>query len=318
MVLVNPPAAAIGERNVLLWGRGARHYHVRDFPGSLSIKSVVRGEAVWETAEGRFPASEDSYLILNHGQRYTITVDAPEPAETFCPFFARGFVEEVGRSVSSPSARLLDDPFAPTTATGFFETLRPHDGDVTPELVRLREALVRGEATPLGLEERFLLLARALVEAESGLGRQAARLPAARASTRAEVFRRLRRARDFVEGGLDGKLSLESVARAACLSPYHFHRLFVAAFGETPHGYVVRRRLERARHLLARTERPVTEVCLDAGFCSLGSFSALFRRRFGLSPRQFRAAQKSKIGEERRPVLRDDWRETQKEPEHER
>ncbi|HWW94753.1 MAG TPA: helix-turn-helix transcriptional regulator [Vicinamibacteria bacterium] len=69
-----------------------------------------------------------------------------------------------------------------------------------------------------------------------------------------------------------------------------------AAFGETLHAYIVRQRLECARRLLSRWDRPVTAVCLNAGFESLGSFSSLFRRRFGLSPRQFRtaSAQKSK------------------------
>ena len=78
-------------------------------------------------------------------------------------------------------------------------------------------------------------------------------------------------------------------ARVAGLSPYHFHRMFKRAFGETPMQCLQARRLDAARRLLSSSDRPVTLICFDVGFESLGSFSWLFRRRFGLSPRRFRA-----------------------------
>jgi len=81
---------------------------------------------------------------------------------------------------------------------------------------------------------------------------------------------------------------LSDVARAACLSPYHFHRSFTVAFGKTPHQYLTAHRLERAAQLLRRTPMSVTQICFDSGFESLGSFSSLFRRNFGTSPREFR------------------------------
>jgi len=87
---------------------------------------------------------------------------------------------------------------------------------------------------------------------------------------------------------LTEKLPLQSIARLAHLSPFHFHRAFCAVFGETPHAYRTRRRLERASRLLKETDFPVTEVCLDTGFESVGSFSTLFRRRYGASPTEFR------------------------------
>lgn len=292
-VLVNPPAAALGARNVLLRGR-ARTYQVRDFPGPLSVKSVIRGEAWWETAQGRFRVDPGGYLVLNQGQPYSITVESRDEVETFCAFFAEGFVEDALRGLLTPSARLLDDPTRPAAPCGFLESVRPLAGGVASELGRMHAAVQEGTATPLWLEERFLALARSLHAAERDLEAEVARLPAVRASTRAELHRRLRRARDFVDSALDQNLDLAVVSRVACLSPYHFHRLFKAVFGETLHAYVVRRRLECARRLLGRPDHPVTAVCLEAGFESLGSFSALFRRRFGLSPRQFRQAQARK------------------------
>ncbi|SPE31150.1 Transcriptional regulator, AraC family (modular protein) [Candidatus Sulfopaludibacter sp. SbA3] len=103
-----------------------------------------------------------------------------------------------------------------------------------------------------------------------------------------ETFIRLYRSREFLASNFDQRPSLSQAAREACLSPFHYHRMFVRAFGETPHEFVTRRRIERAKQLLARDECPVTEVCLAVGYESLGSFSTLFRAEVGRSPLEYR------------------------------
>src|SRR5262245_25715531 len=109
MVLLNPKAGLLGQVNAVLWARGRRH-RVADFPGPLSIKTVRRGRGVWETGDGRFDLQEALYLVLNDGQPYNLTIEAKEPVETFCVFFARGFVEGVKAALVSPETRLLEDP----------------------------------------------------------------------------------------------------------------------------------------------------------------------------------------------------------------
>jgi AraC-like DNA-binding protein len=163
---------------------------------------------------------------------------------------------------------------------------------VTTALRALREALGRQEE-PLGTEERLLDLCRALVATEVDLDRAAGRLPALRPATREELLRRVLRARAYAEDALGEPLGLSELAREAALSPFHFHRLFRSAFGETPAAYVRRRRLDKAREALLLGDKPVTLICLDSGFSSLGSFSTLFRARFGASPREVRARRRS-------------------------
>jgi AraC-like DNA-binding protein len=102
-----------------------------------------------------------------------------------------------------------------------------------------------------------------------------------------ERFARLVRARDAIHARYAEPLSLDDLARQAALSPFHFLRLFRRAFGETPHRYLTRVRIEAAKRLLL-ADAPVTDVCLDVGFQSLGSFSALFARRVGAPPSAFR------------------------------
>jgi AraC-like DNA-binding protein len=85
-------------------------------------------------------------------------------------------------------------------------------------------------------------------------------------------------------------LDVPALARAAHLSPAHFSREFRRAFGETPHQYLLTRRLERAAALLRNTDRSVAEICLTVGLRSVGSFTTSFGRAYGVSPTAYRAA----------------------------
>jgi AraC-like DNA-binding protein len=85
-------------------------------------------------------------------------------------------------------------------------------------------------------------------------------------------------------------LDVQALARVAHVSPAHFSRQFRATFGESPHRYLQRRRVERAMELLRETSRPVTEICFDVGFSSFGTFSRTFKAVVGESPSAYRAA----------------------------
>ena len=109
----------------------------------------------------------------------------------------------------------------------------------------------------------------------------------------ATLERHLLRARDLADSRYGEPLDLRVLAREAHVSPRHFSRSFRRIFGETPHQYLISRRLERARHLLRTTELSVAEICLEVGFTSMSAFSRLFRAHFGVSP----SAQIRKIGQ---------------------
>ncbi|HUQ41892.1 MAG TPA: AraC family transcriptional regulator [Candidatus Limnocylindrales bacterium] len=106
--------------------------------------------------------------------------------------------------------------------------------------------------------------------------------------TTEESNRRLLRARDAMDRTYAQPLDIAALASIALTSEAHFIRTFRATFGETPHRYLQRRRVERAMYLLRRTDRDVTEICLDVGFSSLGTFSRTFRDIVGESPSAFR------------------------------
>jgi AraC-like DNA-binding protein len=245
--------------------------------------------------------NDDSYLVLNQGQPYSITIDAAQPLESFCIFFADGLAEEVYRSLATKSKILLDEPeMRRVEPIHFFERTYPHDEVLTPALLHLRAVLPRRKDDRGWLTEKLYLLLQRLLQVHQQVRKEVETLPSLRPATREELYRRLHRAKDYAAALFDQPLALEEMAQVACLSPNHFLRTFKQAFAQTPHQFVTQLRLERAKRLLAQTSRSVTEICATVGFESLGSFSWLFTRRVGMSPEAYRRRKMQKATSQER------------------
>jgi AraC-like DNA-binding protein len=111
-----------------------------------------------------------------------------------------------------------------------------------------------------------------------------------------QTFARLCRARDYLGACYRDSITLEKSASQASLSPFYFSRLFTRAFGETPHEFVTRLRIEEAKRLLLREDQRVTDICFEVGYGSLGSFSLRFRSLTGFSPTAFRREARRTFG----------------------
>jgi len=114
--------------------------------------------------------------------------------------------------------------------------------------------------------------------------------------------RHLLRAKDLIDARYRDPLDVPALARAAHLSPAHFSREFRKAFGETPHQYLLTRRLERAATLLRGTDYTVAQVCFSVGLKSVGSFTSSFGRAYGCSPSAYRAAHPPAVDRVRIPT----------------
>ncbi|HEV7796965.1 MAG TPA: AraC family transcriptional regulator [Pyrinomonadaceae bacterium] len=119
-------------------------------------------------------------------------------------------------------------------------------------------------------------------------------------TTAPEVLERLDRARKFIDLCYDLPLNLDEISSHACFSRFHFLRLFRQAFNQTPHQYLIERRIERAKELLSANDLRVTDVCFAVGFQSLGSFSSLFHKSVGHPPNTFREKSRATQAAKRR------------------
>ncbi|MEL6132448.1 MAG: AraC family transcriptional regulator [Bacteroidota bacterium] len=150
------------------------------------------------------------------------------------------------------------------------------------------------EHNPLGqvlstfhsLQEQELL--QALFTTQQHVFAQMAQLTSAKLSTKMELYRRLCQARNYIHHNLDTSLDLDTLAQVACLSKFHFIRLFKEAFGQTPRQYLIGHRLEHARRLLLNSSKTFHEICQEVGLKDSSSFGRLFKRNYGATPQIYR------------------------------
>ncbi|HKV40935.1 MAG TPA: AraC family transcriptional regulator, partial [Blastocatellia bacterium] len=190
----------------------ARFHHWQG-TGSLSIKSFRSGRALYNAGRGCYAVDQNSYLVLNHGQRYSITVDSDKSVESFCIFFQAGLSGDVFRSLTSNPVTLLDNPYPPRPKElTFFERTYPHDDVLSPALFHLRDALGNLKEEPFRRDELLHGVMERLLVAHCRVYKEIAALESARAATREELYRRAHRARDFILACFDRTLTLGEIA----------------------------------------------------------------------------------------------------------
>jgi AraC-like DNA-binding protein len=116
-----------------------------------------------------------------------------------------------------------------------------------------------------------------------------------------DIYQRIIAAKIYIDDNYHEPMDLDLISQKAFLSRFHFHRLFRQVYRHTPHQYLTRKRLDKAQVLLAEN-KPVTEVCNEVGFESLGSFSVLFKKEIGFAPQYYRnMAYKKKLEQQAQP-----------------
>jgi len=270
----------------ILSGRNTNYHWSGEL--SLSIKTFSHGRVLYIVDGAYFAVDDDCYLIVNADQHYTIDIATERPVTSFCLFFAPSLVADVWHTMRSSDAHLLDYPARSAVDIHFYERTYRHDHLVSPALIGLRDAVNVRNLDPIWLSERMSDILTNLFVAHQLVRREVDGLSAARPITRDEIYRRAYRAREYAAAFYHTPVTLDDMARIACLSPNHLLRAFRQVFHQTPHQFLTTLRLGEAARLLAATDEPVTTICGGVGFASLGSFSSLFRRHHGVSPEHYR------------------------------
>jgi AraC family transcriptional regulator len=217
------------------------------FRQTLSIKAAWGGHEDYFVDGRRIAIDDDTFIIMNHGRTYASRVRARTPLRSFSIFFRPGMAEEVWCSLDRSQEQLLDDPGKGSrVSVEFSEHSRRHHPRITPVLRHIRRQVDAGLDDEQWYEEQLYFLLQRMFEVHAGDARDAQRIPAARPSTRLELFRRIGRGVDFINTHFDERIGLEDIAAAASLSPYHFLRVFSAVEGMTPGAYLRRKRRESA------------------------------------------------------------------------
>lgn len=267
----------------------SRYAEYQAIPQRLSIK-VARGGRERYFVDNRVIAvDDDSFLILNDGRTYGSLIQSDSELQSYSIFFGPGMAEEVLGALVTPADRFLErrDTRA-TQPVEFMESLQPHDRLVTPMLNRIRHYLALGLEDDAWYEEQLHFLLERMLLHHRHVAHAMLEAPALRHSTRAEIYRRIARATDYIHTHYDGEVDLADLAAAACLSKFHFLRLFSGIHGLTPYAYLQRKRAHVAARLLATTRLTMSEIAAQVGYSARSSLFRQLRRWTGHSPRRLR------------------------------
>lgn len=263
-----------------------------DIAGPLSLFLNLRGESFCTLEGRRVRVTDDTFFLTNAGDHYSLEVAAPTVAvpvtETFNIHFGTGLAETLLRDLTTSDARLLDDPLAPGAPVTLWPKLYAQDATLRALLGRIRQQAPAFNRHPL-LRDQLL---GAVLAYLLGRHRQAWRtqemLPAAKAATRHELFRRVNHSIEYLHAHFEADLDLDTLARVACLSKFHYLRVFRTVTGQTPFAYARQLRLRQARRLLRHTQLPVGAVALHVGFESDSAFHRAFLEDSGAGPLAWR------------------------------
>jgi len=264
-----------------------------DIKGPFSIFLNLKGSSLCTVDGETRRIDEGSYFISNRQQPYTLQIEKGSPAETFNIHFGERFAESVLYSLITPADRILEQGMEGRLELfAFFNQLHRRDAVFDALIGRIIRAYRKDGFNKLLFEEQLTDLLTCHLQQHRHIADKVRKLPPVKLSTRIQLYKQLSRAMDAIHSYPGEELSLEMLSSAACISKYHFLRLFRSAYGLSPHQYIQQLRIEKARDLLSRTNTPVSDVADLLGFMDSQSFSRLFSQRMGVSPSVYRSLAK--------------------------
>jgi AraC family transcriptional regulator len=277
-----------GRESCILWGR-TREADFGPVMHTLSIRAAWSGAEQCQIDGRTVAVDDDNFLIINHGQVYSTRIRAERPVESLSICFRPQLVEQIcAQAAMSVEQSLSGEGSAAAGMPEFLENLQPHDRLISPVLRFIRAHLVMGLVDEAWYEEQLIFLLQRMLRHHGELVERIERLALVRASTRREVYRRIALATDFLQTNYASSVPLSTLAKIACLSKYHFLRLFALVHGVTPRAYLERKRVTVAIRLLESSPLSIPEVAASVGFSDRCTLMRLLRRSVQLSIRNIR------------------------------
>ncbi len=264
--------------------------------GSLSVRltdhSLVDGEYVCTIEDRAMRLNNSECFVINPEQTYSVNIECSTPVDSFAIYFREDTINEVSFAATCKNLSPLLEMSSNRSCPLFFDGYYSRDSTFSKIIALVKSAVsLPGQPDNLWLEETMRAALFDLISTQGNFVVEADRIAAARRSTRIELFRRVRRARNFLDSEFENEISISDVAKHSCLSPFHLQRCFRDICGYSIQGYVRKKRMERAKKLLIHhSDISIESIAASVGFAHHSSFSRAFSQHFGHTPGQSRAA----------------------------
>lgn len=280
------------QSNVIIHCLGKDIYYPTHW-GPLSIKCAFGGKEYYQKNRCKYAVSDGNFLLLNEGTAYSSYIEAGHEVESLTINFNLQYQSEIARTVLTGNDKLVDDPFI-TCSKGIVieEKLYNYSPAVSALISKIKAFTENFPRNTALINETLYFLLEAIVLTNAEVLNEIKDIRAARPSTRKEMYRRLNEVKDYIDSCFNEDITLDDLSKIALMSPFHLLRQFKKNYQLTPHQYLIQRRLDRAKNSILYSTASMTDICFMIGFDDVSSFSKLFKRRFGLSPQQYRAAKR--------------------------
>jgi AraC family transcriptional regulator len=261
-------------------------YHTIQSQG-FAIKYVVEGVERYTLNGIPFPIQTGSYLLSNNTSEGHIEIEQGRNVKGICINLLPELLSEVVGSLQRPDTAFSDHDLGRFFSSHLFLE-NQYDARYTQVGALLR--VLTDDIRYRALQDKdltmefFYNIAERLVADQTPIFRQLHTIPSVKAATKKDLCRRLYRGREFMDAYFVNPLTVADTARAACMSEYHFFRLFKLAFGLSPNQYLIQRRLEYGRQLLQKQQCSVSAAAVEAGFSDIYTFSKAYKKYFGVGP----------------------------------
>lgn len=271
--------------NVVLNVQSKEEYRP-NIKGTLSLFTNIKGKTLAGVNDRLVTVQDDAFFLSNQTERYTLSIDSHQKVETFNIHFGEDLLNNVYTSLSTPLHKILVNEY--TSSTIEFSSQLYQMDDQIKYLLSYLYTHQEEFKDPLILEEHLIKILYQLLSNQADLFQKINQLPQVKKSTQIEVYKRLAWVVDYIYSNLGKVIELDDLANVACLSKFHFLRLFKHFFKQTPHQFINNLRVIKAQHLLIKTEIPIIEIAFCLGFEYLSSFTRMFTKSVGVSPQTYR------------------------------
>ena len=276
-----------GWPNVVL-NTKTKHTYRDGIKGPFSLFLNIVGNSIVTVDNHRRTVDEDTFFVTNQDQIYNLEIDAVKSVETFNIHFGEMFTNEVLESIVRSPEHLLENEFQAGPAVCFYNATYYRDKQFNAITQQLYDSAKENKATNLREEELLYSLFVYLYDSNQKNKIKFAKLPVIKSTTRKEIEKRLMGAVDYIHAYFKKDISLGQLHEVACLSKFHFLRLFKIAFGYSPYQYIMFLRLQKGLTQLKTTSKTVQQIAVEIGLENANSLSRMVYKKTGHYPSYFR------------------------------
>lgn len=257
----------------------------------LSIRTISDGYQYHKVNNQDLMLSRDNYLLIREGEAFYSEISTKKNVEGLLVAFEKNDVQSINNYINSRESQLLDDPFETISDDIPLDSQTISiSNDLKLLMFQLKYGIVTQIDYKLYYEELFMKILKTIFKDQDNINERIKKIKAKKYSTKKEIFRRVRKAKDYLDGNLGEDLSIKKLSQVATMSPFHFVRSFKDSFKYSPHAYITKQRISKAKYLLQDSNDTIGEICQQVGILNSSSFIRLFKEYEGCTPNNYRTA----------------------------